>query len=783
MFKSYLKIALRNLKNNKTYSVSNVLSLSIALVCAIFIMLWVRYELSFDRFHENIEQICLAYLKGTHEDQISYQSTTSPVIAKILKDDFPEILNSARVGTLGDLVFQSGDKKIIEKKGVGADPELLDMFTFHFLKGDPNTALSDPHSIILTVSMAQKYFSDENPIGKTVTINNQFNFFVKAVIADIPENSHRRYDFIVRFDFLKELGYMITGERFYPCIYHTYVFLQKDISYQLLSTKVSKHIFSEGEEITFEIALLPLAEVYLHESGGIKKIYIFSLVALTIIVIACFNFMNLSIAQSTKRAKEVGIRKVSGATRWQIVQQIIGESIIMSIIAILFAILMVEILTPQFNSLTEKVVALDYFDASWFLTMVGLILFSGILAGSYPAFFLSKFQPVKVLKAGSTTWSNRSTFRKTLLILQFAISIIFIISTITMNRQLNYIRNFHLGLNQENIFYVKLDGDIKNKIPEVKNELLKNANIKFVSSSSRIPTVIRSGSYRKWGREVDHSRRICEVYVDFDFLNTFDVKMAEGRFYSKDYSSDLSESIIVNETAIKMLGNGYFTGKPFYYVDSYKRLIGVIKDFQHISPLFSAPHPLVFHLRPNGNDYLFVKIDNQKRDIHQITETTNYIKSVCNAFSPNYPLQYSYLNEYTYDREKKIEIRQRIILYATLFAILVSALGLFGLSAFLNEQRTKEIGIRKVTGATLSNLVILLTKDITKLALIANILAWPIAWYVVHQWLQNFAYRVSVGLWIFILAGLAALLISILTVSYQAIHTASVNPVNALRYE
>jgi putative ABC transport system permease protein len=259
--------------------------------------------------------------------------------------------------------------------------------------------------------------------------------------------------------------------------------------------------------------------------------------------------------------------------------------------------------------------------------------------------------------------------------------------------------------------------------------------------------------------------------------------MAEGRFYSKDYSSDLSESIIVNETAIKMLGNGYFTGKPFYYVDSYKRLIGVIKDFQHISPLFSAPHPLVFHLRPNGNDYLFVKIDNQKRDIHQITETTNYIKSVCNAFSPNYPLQYSYLNEYTYDREKKIEIRQRIILYATLFAILVSALGLFGLSAFLNEQRTKEIGIRKVTGATLSNLVILLTKDITKLALIANILAWPIAWYVVHQWLQNFAYRVSVGLWIFILAGLAALLISILTVSYQAIHTASVNPVNALRYE
>jgi len=783
MFKNYLKVAFRNIIKNRTYSIVNVIGLAIALICAIFIMIWVHYELSYDRYHAKVDQICLAYLKGTQEDNISYQSTTSPIIASILKNDFPEVINTGRVGWLGEVVFKHGDKKIVESRGIGADPELLDIFTFHFIRGNPATALADLNSMILTESLARKYFGEENPVGQVILMNNEFSFYVKAVIEDIPQNSHIQYDFIVPFDFLENLGYQITGTNFYPCNYYTYILLQKNIPYEPISEKVSQHIIGEGEIITFQITLFPLSEVYLRENGGKQKIYIFSLIAFVIIVIACINFMNLSVAQATKRAREVGIRKVVGATRLQIIRQIITESVIMAAIAIFMAVILVELFLPYFNNLINKQITITYFDTAWFIGFVGLVLFSGFLAGSYPAVFLSSFRPVKVLKASSTTWSNRSTFRKVLLVLQFTVSILFIITTLVMMRQIYYIRTFDLGINQENIFYVQLESEIQQRIPEVKNELLRNANIQFVTSSSRIPTVITVGSFRKWGREQEPSRRICEVFVDEDYLRTFDLKMSEGRFYSESHPTDATESIIVNRAAIELLGSGSYIDHQFYYVDQYKTLIGVMEDFQNISPLYSNPNPLVFHLRPNGNKYLFVKIHPNIKDIHTLTETTNYVRSVCDAFSPDFPLRYSFMNEFTYERERTIEIRQTIILYATIFAILISSLGLFGLSAFLNAQRSKEIVIRKVSGATIYHLLILLTKDFVKWIIFANLIAWPLAWYIMNLWLQNFAHKVTMPWWIFFISGCLALLVSFFAVGYQAIRAASANPVKALRYE
>jgi putative ABC transport system permease protein len=783
MLKNYLKVAMRNLIRNKTYSFTNITGLAIGLVCSIFIMLWVRYELSYDRHHEKVDQITLAYLKGTQEDQTSYQSTTSPIIANILQRDFPEIINTARAGFLGEVVLKTGDKKITESRGIGADPEFLNIFTFHFLKGNAVNALAGLHSVILSESMANKYFGQEDPIGKILVINNQFDFFVTAVIQDIPANSHLLYDFIVPFEFLKDLGFQITGREFFPCNYFTYALLQNNISLKSLNEKVSQHIISKGEVITFQITLIPLTEVYLQDNGGKQKIYIFSLIAMIIIVIACINFMNLTIAQASKRAKEVGIRKVIGATRIQIAEQILGESLIMVLVAILLALIGIELFLPYFNNIINKEISLSYLDREWLLFLIGLVLFSGFLAGSYPAFFLSSFRPAKVLKTGSTNWSNRPVLRRALLILQFSVSILFIIITLVMSRQMQYIRSLDLGLNEENILYVQLDGDIKGRIPELKNELRQNANIQLVSSSSRIPTVITWGNYRKWGRPEEPSRRICEVIVDEDYFETFGLQMIDGRFFSKSFLSDANESVIVNEAAIKLLGQGNYVNNPFYYDDRNYTLIGVIKDFQHISPIYSAPQPLIFRLNPNENKFLFVKIHPSVKDIHAVTETVNYIKSVCNSFSPDFPLSYSFLNEFTYERERDMASRQKIIFYATLFAIIISCLGLFSLSAFLNEQRTKEIGIRKAIGATVTNVLVLLTKDYAKWILLANLIAWPIAWYSMNKWLEDFAFKIPIPWDLFLAAGALALLVSLITVSFQAFRAANANPVKSLLYE
>ena len=783
MLRSYIKIVLRNLRKYKNYSFTNILGLSAGLVCAIFILMWVKYELSYDRFNEKAENICLAYLKGIQERGESYQSTTSPVIAGILKNEFPQVVNSTRTGDLGEVGFKHGDKIILESQGIAGDPSMFNIFTFNFLQGSPSAALLNPNSIALTESFSKKYFGNENPVGQTVTINNKFDFTVSAVVEDIPHNAHRRFDFVVPFGFLKEFGFRIEGRNFYPCNYYNYVLLRDGASYRNLSERISRRLVSKGEEITFEIILMPLTSVHLFEAGGKEKIYIFLSIAFIIVLIACINFMNIAIAMSMKRAKEVGVRKVLGAGRKQIIVQIIGENMFMSLLAVLIAIFAVEILLPVFNGVTHQPIRIDYFHSDWLLIIGGLVVASGIISGSYPALFLSAFQPSNILKSGKQSWAAKSGLRKSLLVVQFSISIIFIIITLIMNSQTKYIRNFDLGLNPKNIFYVKLEGNIRQQIQEVKTELLKNSHITSVASSSSLPVAIRSGSYRKWGKVDDHSRRISEVYVDYDYLKTFDLRMSKGRFFSQDHQTDAAEAIIINEAAVKKLGTQAFADQPFFYDGRDYNLVGMMKDFQNISPMLAPPTPLAFFLKPEGNQYLFAKIDPRVDDVSTITRTTAYIKEVCDRFSPEYPLRYSFLSDYSYEKEALIATRQKLVLYSTILAILISCLGLLGLSAFINEQRTKEIGIRKAVGASVSNLVLMLSKDFTKWVLVANLIAWPVAWYIMNKWLQDFAYRIHIGWWVFALAGSLALVIALLTVSTQALRAALANPVESLRYE
>ncbi|MEJ2617012.1 MAG: ABC transporter permease, partial [Ignavibacteriaceae bacterium] len=545
MIKNYLKVTIRNLLKHKTYSLINILGLSVGLACTILILLWVQDELSVDRYHKKGDRIAEAYLKGTKDENTSFQASVSPAISKMLLDEYPEIINAVRIGRLEETVLKYKDKVIVESFGAAADPSVFSIFSYKFLHGNPNTALTNPHSIILTKSTSKKYFGDENPVGKVLKMDNTYDMQVTGVIEDLPSNTYRKFDFIVPFAFLKELGYDIVGTTFYPCNYLTYVLLKDNVNVQELSDKISKRTFAKGQEISFEICLIPFNDAYFFDTGGKQKSTILILVALFILGIACINFVNLSTARATIRLKEISIRKVTGATRFEIAKQFLSESIFLTVIAALLAFGITEFSLSYFNSITGKILSIRFDDPVFLGGIIGLVLLTGILAGIYPSLYISKFNPIKIFRKNVN--KTKGSYRQALIVFQFVLSVFFIISTIILSRQIHYIRNFNYGINKNNIVYVRMDGDILNRYDAVKNELLKNSNIRAVTTASHLPVAITSGSYWKWGVNDGVGRRICPIYVGYDFLETFGMKMIRGRFYSKEYYSDTSDAIIVNE--------------------------------------------------------------------------------------------------------------------------------------------------------------------------------------------------------------------------------------------
>ncbi len=782
MFKNYLRSAVRNLLKHKTYSFINILGLAAGLTCAVLILLWVRDELSVDRYHKKGDRIAQTYLKGIKGDDIKFQPTVSPAIAKMLSDDYPEVVNTVRLGRMQEVVLKYKDKMIVESEGGVSDPTIFSVFSYQFTKGNPKTALDNPHSIVLTESTARKYFGNEDPVGKILKMDNKYDFQVTGIIKDLPANSYRKFDFLVPFVFLKELGYDIVGTPFYPCSYLTYVLLKDNTDIKNLSDKVSKRIFTKGREITFEICLVPFRDVYFFDSGGKTKSTILILIALFILGIACINFVNLSTARSAVRAKEIGIRKATGASRFEIAEQFLLESIFLAFIAGCVAFLLAEISLSYFNGLTGKILDIHLGDPVFIAGFFGLVLLTGISAGVYPALYISKFNPTHIFRTNIIR-KTRGSYRRILIVFQFVLSIFFIICTIILSRQIHYIRNFNWGINRNNIVYVRTDGDVLNKYEAVKNELLKNPNILSVTSASDLPIKITSGSYWRWGVNDGVGRRICPISVGYDFLKTFGVKMYQGRFYSEKFLSDTSDAIIVNEAAIKKIGLNNWVGKPFYFDKRNYKLIGVIKDYQHNTPLNIKTEPMVFWLKPGGNNYLFAKLNPGINDIETITGAVNYIQTICNRFSPDRPLNCQFLSEFSFDDENNLKTVNRLILISTILMIFVACLGLYGLSSFLNEQKAKEIGVRKVLGASVHGIVIILSKEFCKWVLAANIVAWPAAYFVMKLVLQDYAYRVQIDIWIFAAAGASALLIALLTVSWQAVKAATANPIKSLRYE
>ena len=628
--------------------------------------------------------------------------------------------------------------------------------------------------------MAKKYFGDNNPLGKVLTLDQEHRVNVTGVVKDAPDNSSIRFDFLIPYSYLDSIGYNTNKWDSWNC--QTYVMLNKNVTAQQVTRKISDYpkTFNPDEEAYFRLQPLKRIQLYSLDGkmGSIKYVYILSIIALFILIIACINFMNLSTARSAKRAREVGLRKVVGAKRAQIIRQFYGESLIMTFISFGLAIVLAETLLPFFNRISGKNLNLDFSGHFvLYLAIIGIALLTGIISGSYPAIYLSSFLPSRVLKASFRSSSGNSAFRKILVVFQFSLSIMLIICTVIVYSQLKYIQDKDLGFDKENLIYVGMDDlRILRNFDAIKNEMLQNPSILNVTRTFQIPSYNRFSSDATWqGKDPSQSLLFNISAVDPDYLNTMKLALVEGRNFSWDMSTDTS-NYIINQEAVKQMRIDSPVGK---WMDSWDKgeIIGVVKDY-HYMPFTFEIQPLILNYNPSLYRYAMIRISGMN-----IPQTIGFLENLWDKFASEYPFEYHFLNE-DYDFIYQNETRMgEIFRYFTLLAILISCLGLFGLSSFMAEQRTKEIGIRKVLGASVSGITALLSKEFTKWVLAANIIAWPVAYFAISQWLKGFVYRADMSILAFVLAGTLALFIALLTVGYQALRAAVANPVDSLRYE
>ncbi len=762
------------------------------IACCILMILYVQNDLSFDQFHENKNELYRVVGDLQIGDQISRLARTPNPLGPTLVKEYPEIINFTRFQGFDHWHVKSGDKNFLNDLLAVADPSFFEIFTFPFLKGNPKTALLDPLSIVITEDMAKKYFGDEEPIGKVIKIHDK-EFHVTGLIKNIPPNSHIQFD--AMFPIINMTDFWHDNfNNWERVMYYTYVQLQKNTSGEDVSKKISGVVKKHNPKLNSKIYLQPLKDIHLrsnyqmdldnYQKSSITYVYIFSLIALWILIIACINFVNLATAQSSKRAKEVGMRKVVGADKTDIIKQFLGESILLSFIALIFAIALVELFLPAFNTLSGKEIRLD-FSSNIFIIfgVIGIALITGILSGIYPSVFLSSFKPVNILRGISKVGKSHGAYiRKILIIAQFCFTIILIIATAVIYSQLRYIRNRDLGFDKENLIYFPGHGAFHNpdNYEVIKYELLQNPNVLNITMS--FPPALGSDATTdiNWEGKNPHEEIIMGVtQVDCDYLETFKMKINQGRFFSKDYSTEAS-NYVINQAAAVAMGDESPVGKRLWLRGNEGTVIGVIKNFHHRS-LHNEIAPVILKIREEEAP-ICIRVNSEN-----ISETISFLENKWNkyvgSYISGYPFPYRFLDETIanfYKSEQKIGT---VVKYFTFLAIFVSCLGLFGLASFMSQQRTKEIGIRKVLGATISDIFLLLTREFTKWVLIANIIAWPIAYFVMSRLLRVYAYRINIGIWIFIVAAISALFITVITVSYHAIKAAFSNPVESLRYE
>jgi ABC-type antimicrobial peptide transport system permease subunit len=790
MIKNFFKIAWRNLLRNKGFSFINISGLAIGMASAVLIMLWIQNEMSYDQFHDKRDRIYQAWNKAEFSGKLQCWSTTPKILASSIEKDIPEIERSVRVNWPSNFLFSMGDKRLTVPGNI-VDTGFLQMFSFPLIKGDAKTALNDGSSIVLTQTLAKKIFGDEDAMGKVVKIDNKDNFTVTGIAKDLPNNTRFDFEYLIPWSYLVKNGG--DDSSWGNNSTRTYVLLKPNVTMDAANGKLKsiKYQYTkENDDKKWEMFLYPASRWRLYskftdgrEDGGlIDFVKLFAVIALFILLIACINFMNLSTARSEKRAKEVGIRKVVGAQKKSLISQFIGESILLALIAGVFAIIIVQLVLPSFGQLTDKKLFINYTDYKFWLYGIGFIFFTGIIAGSYPAFFLSSFNPSKVLKGTFKAANTLITPRRLLVVLQFTFAIILIICTTIVKQQIDHARNRESGYAKDNLVYHFLTGDLEKNYELVKSELLSSGIAKSITKTSAPITQGWSDSWDfEWeGKAADDKTDFDRFIVDDNLGTTAGLTFIKGRDLNiKQYLTD-SSGMLINESAAKVMnfkdpiGQIVKDGPERQY-----HIVGVIKDFILQSPYYPTK-PMIIQGAKNG---WFNVINVKLNGANSTADNLKRMEAIFKKYNPEYPFEYKFADE---EYAAKFKAEERTGTLAAIFAaltIFISCLGLFGLATYMAENRIKEIGVRKVLGASVSGITTLLSKDFLKLVMVSFIIASPVAWWMMDKWLQDYPYRVSIQWQVFAFAGLLTFFISLLTVSYQSIKAAIANPVKSLRTE
>ena len=807
MFRNYLKTAFRNLVKSKFYTSLNIVGLAVGIATCLLILLYVLDELNFDRYNSNADRIYRVNNEIKFGDNHFDLAVVPALMGTTMVKEMPEVEQYTRLQWHGGLLIKKGNENLKEGRVAWGDSTLFDVFTLPLIAGDPKTALREPRSLVLTEKIAKKYFNSIDVVGKEMIINDSQNYKITAVIKDIPSNSHFNFDIFVAATENPDS----RDDNWLSENWNTYILLKKNTDLNKLNTEMNnmmdRYAGPALQSVTHvpldqfkksggyvRASLTPLTDIHLHSNktaeldgnGNIQFVYIFSAIALFILLIACVNFMNLSTARSFNRAREVGVRKVLGSLRKNLIQQFLTESVLISFISLLFAVLIAWALLPYFNQLSDKTIQVNtIFQPKMLISLVALMMIVGLLAGSYPAFFLSSFQPIAVLKGKLATGFKKSWLRNALVIFQFFITIILTIGTIVIFNQLNYIRAKDIGFNRNQVLIINGTNALGDKAITFENELSGIPGVQNVTMTGFLPTNYdrnNNAFFTSPALDPKSAMSMQMWSVDENYIPTLGMKLTDGRNFSKQYLTD-STGIIVNEAAAKFLNTKDILNKKLYSITNFKtkelnefHIVGVVKNF-NFSSLRDLITPLALHLG-KSNDAISVRVD-----AANIPSVLAGIKSKWITLAAGQPFDYGFMDDQfnkLYSSEQQVG---RISITFSLLAIVIACLGLFGLVTYAAEQRTKEIGIRKVLGANVPVIVSMIVKDFLKLVIIASIIAFPVAWWGMNKWLQNFAYRVDMGWWIFAIAALFAIVVTLATISYQAIKAAVANPVKSLRSE
>jgi putative ABC transport system permease protein len=801
MFKNYLKIAWRNIARQKGYSFINIFGLAMGIACCILIMVWVQNELSYDRFHRKSDRIYRLYNELTLNGQTRTAPVTSAPLAPALRQSFPEVESAVRLSSFGNTAVKYGEREFREDQVYLADDSIFDVFSFPMLQGDPKSALSAAYTVVLTEKTARRYFGSENPMGKVLKFGDGYDYAVTGVIKNVPTNSHLDIDIICSFATWLSQN-KLEAEMWGRISFSTYILLAPGTDVKQFSAKMERltdeKIGNDLKKVggSLKFYLQPLTRIHLHSNfemdfsnaGDIKTVYLFSAVALFILLIACINFINLATARYANRALEVGLKKTLGASRGSLVRQFLGETFFVTFLAVLLACLFAAFALPLLGSISGQEFSTAIFlKPRYLLSFALFVILVGVVAGSYPAFFLSSFNPIQTLKGKVKDGAAGSLFRRILVVSQFAISIALVIGTLIISEQIRFIRNKDLGFDKEQVLVLPLPQGKSISRAAVREEMVSTPGVVHAGLSDELPGMgFRMTNFIPEGRTEKEALLMQQMTIDDQFLPTLGIQIVSGRNFLRQMKTDAAEAVLINETAAARLGWKDPLGKSFSRKlrgpDGQQRtlsfkIIGVIKDFHTLS-MHEKIEPLVIANNPENLVFLSLRLPTG-----DIQGTISRLKEKWQQLYPNQIFDSFFLDE-SFGRMYQEEERfNKIFTSFSVLAILISCLGLFGLAAYMTEKRTKEVGIRKVLGASTPGIVFLLSQEFSKWVLVANVIAWPLAYYFMNRWLQTFAYRTEIGVGIFFFSGLAGLAVALLTVGFQSIKAARANPVDSLHYE